>query len=308
MSILFPAQLNLLLEVETSAPPPGPTPLRLVITHAWNERFRAAFGVELATVWGMTETGALCVGSDPGEDGGEGFIGVPMEGVEVKVADDSLSPVPLGSTGEICLRHRHVMLGYLADEEATAATLADGWVRSGDIGLEREGGRFFFAGRLKNLIKRSGENVSGEEVEAALDEHPLVAESLVFGVPDRLRTEEVAALVAVAPGAAAGPGRDRRVRWPDRLARWKLPRYRDPLRGAAAAPRQRQDRPRARQGHVRSGGRVGRQQRPVRDLAWRRRPDSGVAHAAAARAPLAGAVCLGAERGAARQRSGDLVP
>ena len=224
MSILFPAQLNLLLEVETSAPPPGPTPLRLVITHAWNERFRDAFGVELATVWGMTETGAMCVGSDAGEDGGEGFIGVPMTGVEVKVADDSLAPVPLGTTGEICLKHRHVMLGYLGDEEATAATLADGWVRSGDIGIERERGRFFFAGRLKNLIKRSGENVSGEEVEAALDEHPLVAESLVFGVPDRLRTEEVAALVAVAPGAAADPA-EIVGSLAGRLARWKLPRY-----------------------------------------------------------------------------------
>jgi len=224
VSILFPAQLNLLLEVEKSAPPPGPTPLRLVITHAWNERFRDAFGVELATVWGMTETGALCVGSDAGENGGEGFIGVPMEGVEVKVADHSLSPVPLGSTGEICLKHRHVMLGYLADEEATVATLTDGWVRSGDIGLEREGGRFFFAGRLKNLIKRSGENVSGEEVEAALDEHPLVAESLVFGVPDRLRTEEVAALVVVVPGSEPDPA-EIVGSLTDRLARWKLPRY-----------------------------------------------------------------------------------
>ena len=116
------------------------------------------------------------------------------------------------------------MLGYLADEEATAATLTDGWVRSGDIGLEREGGRFFFAGRLKNLIKRSGENVSGEEVEAALDEHPLVAESLVFGVPDRLRTEEVAALVVVVPGSEPDPA-EIVGSLTDRLARWKLPRY-----------------------------------------------------------------------------------
>ena len=93
VTILFPAQLNLLLEVEHESPPPGPTPLRLVITHAWNERFRQSFGVELATVWGMTETGALCVGSAPGEDGGEGFIGAPMIGVDVKIADDRLNEV-----------------------------------------------------------------------------------------------------------------------------------------------------------------------------------------------------------------------
>ena len=224
VTILFPAQLNLLLEVEHESPPPGPTPLRLVITHAWNERFRQSFGVELATVWGMTETGALCVGSAPGEDGGEGFIGAPMIGVDVKIADDRLSEVAAGTVGEICLRHRHVMLGYLQDEQATAATLVDGWVRSGDLGLRGDDGRFYFAGRLKNLIKRSGENVSAEEVEAALDAQPPVVESLVFGVPDRLRTEEVAAVVVVGPAGDLDPA-ELVDSLAERLARWKLPRY-----------------------------------------------------------------------------------
>jgi crotonobetaine/carnitine-CoA ligase len=224
VSILFPAHLKLLLELEAGAPRSGATTLRLVITHSWDERFRERFGVELATVWGMTETGAMCVGTRPGERGDAGSVGAPMIGVEVRVVDDELRPLPAGSTGEICLRHRHVMLGYLKDPEATDATLVDGWVRSGDLGILDASGRLRFAGRLKNVIKRSGENISGEEVEAALDAHPDVVESIVFAVPDRLRTEEVGAVVVVRPearleaaelvGALAG-----------RLARWKLPRH-----------------------------------------------------------------------------------
>jgi acyl-CoA synthetase (AMP-forming)/AMP-acid ligase II len=225
-SILFPAHLNLLLEADTGRPAAGEHPFRLVITHAYIRRFRERFGVELATVWGMTETGALCVGSEPGYDGGLGdnYVGVPMKGVEVAVLDDTLAPVPPGAHGEIALRHRHVMLGYLKDEDATRATLHDGWVRSGDIGLLDAEGRLFFVGRFKNVIKRSGENISAEEVETVLGEHPDVAECTVFAVPDPIRTEEVGAVVVRRPGAAAEPEAVRAA-CARRLVRWKLPRY-----------------------------------------------------------------------------------
>lgn len=224
VSILFPAHLNLLLETQASAPPAGATPLRLVITHAWSAPFRKRFGVELATVWGMTETGALSVGGEPGRQGGEGFVGPPMTGVDVQVVDDGLRPVPAGVVGEICLRHPHVMLGYLKNPEATASTLIDGWVRSGDLGFLDDEGALYFAGRLKNVIKRSGENISAEEVEAALEEHPDVVEALVVGVPDRLRTEEVGAIVVARPGGELDPA-ELVGTLAGRLARWKLPRY-----------------------------------------------------------------------------------
>jgi crotonobetaine/carnitine-CoA ligase len=172
----------------------------------------------------MTETGAMSVGGEPGERGGEGFVGPPMAGVEVQVVDDRLRPVPAGVAGEICLRHRHVMLEYLKNPEATAATLVDGWVRSGDLGVLDERGALHFAGRLKNVIKRAGENVSAEEVEAALEAQPGVVEALVVGVPDRLRTEEVGALVVARPGADLDPA-ELVEALAGRLARWKLPRY-----------------------------------------------------------------------------------
>ncbi len=224
VSILFPAHLNLLLETQASAPPAGATTLRLVITHSWHEPFRERFGVELATVWGMTETGALSVGGDPGERGGEGFVGRPMMGVDVRIIDEELRPVAPGVVGEICLRHRHVMLGYLKNPEATDSTLVDGWVRSGDLGFVDDTGALHFAGRLKNVIKRGGENISAEEVEAVLAEHPDVVEALVVGVPDRLRTEEVGAIVVVRADTELGPAA-LVGGVADRMARWKLPRY-----------------------------------------------------------------------------------
>jgi acyl-CoA synthetase (AMP-forming)/AMP-acid ligase II len=116
------------------------------------------------------------------------------------------------------------MLGYLKDPEATAQTLVDGWVRSGDNGVLDEAGRLFFVGRIKNVIKRSGENVSAEEVEDVLAALEEVAECTVFGVADELRTEEVAAVVVPSGGAVPDPGRLREA-CAGRLARWKLPRY-----------------------------------------------------------------------------------
>ena len=116
------------------------------------------------------------------------------------------------------------MLGYLKDPEATAATLRDGWVRSGDRGYVDHSGQAYFAGRYKAMIKRSGENVSAEEVEAALNEHPDVAESVVVAVPDRLRTEEVGAVVVRRAGTNGDPARLREAAG-ERLVRWKLPRY-----------------------------------------------------------------------------------
>lgn len=224
--VLFPAQLNLLMEVEEGAPPPGKHPLRMVWTHAWHARFGARFGVELKLCWGMTETGAVSAGSEPGYDGDrqEGYVGPVWPLAEVAAFDDEGARLPSGIVGEIRLRHPHVMLGYLDDPEATAATLADGWVRSGDRGLIDERGHLVYLGRFKHMIKRSGENIGAEEVEAVIDPLPGVAESIVFGVPDRLRTEEVMAVVVAAPGAILDPAALTGA-VAQRLARWKVPRY-----------------------------------------------------------------------------------
>jgi acyl-CoA synthetase (AMP-forming)/AMP-acid ligase II len=114
------------------------------------------------------------------------------------------------------------MLEYLKDPDNTAKTVIDGWVHSGDRGLVDEDGRLFFLGRFKNLIKRSGENVSAEAVEEVLADHPAVAESMVFGVPDRIRTEEVAAVIVLREEVDPAELCDLVA---GRIARWHAPRY-----------------------------------------------------------------------------------
>jgi acyl-CoA synthetase (AMP-forming)/AMP-acid ligase II len=224
--VLFPAQLNLLMEVEEGAPAAGSTPLRMVLTHAWHERFRRRFGVELKLCWGMTETGAVSAGSEPdyAGDGPEGYVGPPWPRAELAAFDDRGQRLPSGQLGEIRMRHPDVMLGYLDDSESTAATLVDGWVRTGDRGIVDQRGHLVFLGRFKHVIKRSGENIGAEEVEIVLDGLPGVAESLVFGVPDRIRTEEVMVVVVAEPGARLSPA-ELTDGAAERLARWKVPRY-----------------------------------------------------------------------------------
>ena len=223
-SILFPAQLNLLLETQEDAPACGETTLRLVATHAWQEPFRRRFGVDLTLCWGMTETGANSTGTDPSYEGelGDGYVGEAMKDVEVAVMDADHNHLPAGAEGEICLRHEDIMLEYLKDPDNTAKTVIDGWVHSGDRGLVDEDGRLFFLGRFKNLIKRSGENVSAEAVEEVLADHSAVAESMVFGVPDRIRTEEVAAVIVLRDEADPAELCDLVA---GRIARWHAPRY-----------------------------------------------------------------------------------
>jgi crotonobetaine/carnitine-CoA ligase len=226
ISVLFPAHLHLLLETDDGSVPQGGTGMRQIVTHADIPPFRERFGIELGTVWGMSET-LICVGSGPGYRGelGLGYVGHPFPGGEVGIFDETtfrrLGPYEYG---ELCLRHPMAMIGYLNDPEATAATLRDGWVRSGDRGYVDHCGRAYFAGRYKAMIKRSGENISAEEVENALEEHPEVAECVVVAVPDRLRTEEVGAVIVRYNGAEIDPG-NLRSHAGERLIRWKLPRY-----------------------------------------------------------------------------------
>lgn len=224
--ILFPAQLNLLLEIQDSGPARDSTPLRMVLTHAWHQRFRDRFGPELKLCWGMTETGAVSCGSEPGYagDGPDGYIGAPWPLAEIAAFGDDGRRLASGHVGELRLRHPFVMLGYLDDAEATAATLSDGWIRTGDRGYVDDNGHLVYQGRFKHVIKRSGENIGAEEVEAVLDVFPGVNESMVFGVPDRIRTEEVMAVVAAEPGGELSPA-ELCAAAGQRLARWKVPRY-----------------------------------------------------------------------------------
>lgn len=227
VSVLFATHLNLLIETDDGTPAAGESSLRFVVTHIDNPRFRDRFGVSMATIWGMTET-LTCAGSDPGYAGelGPGYVGYPWPGAEIGVFGPGNERLGPGQHGELRMRHPQTMIGYLNEPEATARTVVDGWVCSGDRAIMDHSGRIYFAGRYKSMIKRSGENISAEEVESVLMQHPDVAECVVFGVPDDLRSEEVAAVVVRRGGTSVTP-EDLRDALGERLVKWKLPRYID---------------------------------------------------------------------------------
>ncbi|MHA6630398.1 class I adenylate-forming enzyme family protein [Pseudonocardia sichuanensis] len=149
-----------------------------------------------------------------------GSCGRPFHGVEVRVADATGEPVPDGADGEVLVRGDVVMRGYWNNAEATAATLAGGWLHTGDIG-HFEAGYLHLTDRAKDVIITGGSNVYPREVEEVLLTHPAVREAAVVGVPDPEWGESVRAFVV----ADGDPDPDALVRHcRDRLASFKKPR------------------------------------------------------------------------------------
>jgi crotonobetaine/carnitine-CoA ligase len=224
VGLMMPAMPAMLL---ARADGPRESTLRVVLTHFVDKRFEEWFGTETILIWAMSEIAALGVLTEPGYPDRDlpHLVGWPVDDrVEIRIADDDGEALPIGKVGEITARHPWVLQGYLNRPEETAATLRDGWVFSGDLGMLDEQGRLFYRGRKKNMIKRSGENVAGLEVEEAIREHPGVETCACFAVPDPVRTEEVKAAVLLVPGATVGE--EEIVEWcSERLVAFKVPRY-----------------------------------------------------------------------------------
>ncbi len=158
---------------------------------------------------------------------GSGSIGIPAPEVEVRLVGDDGADVPIGATGEFLVCGPGMFRGYLGRPEATAAALSEGWLRTGDLGREDERGFFYFIGRKKDVIRRSGQNLTAAEVEDALRAHPMIVDAAVIPVPDREHGEEVKAYVLLVEGKTASdlPGDEIVEFCADRLAWYKVPRY-----------------------------------------------------------------------------------
>lgn len=174
---------------------------------ALHERFEQRFGIPLIEVWGMTETGRfMCVDREPRMIHTRA-CGRPLPGLEACVVDDAGQEVPDGTVAELVVRHSAenprygFFSGYLCDPEATEAAWAGGWFHSGDLCARSPDGLFNFVDRKKNIVRRSGENISSAEVEAVLAASPLVKQVAVMAMPDELRDEEVLACVVPADGS-----------------------------------------------------------------------------------------------------------
>jgi acyl-CoA synthetase (AMP-forming)/AMP-acid ligase II len=177
---------------------------------------------EVLCGYGMTECGAVT--SMPPGDGGRhlGAVGTPLPGVELKIVDDAGLAVPAGTVGQVAIGGTRPSRAYLDDDDALAgARWVDGWLMSGDLGYLDDDGFLWIVGRAKELIVRGGHNIAPAEVEAALFEHPAVAEAAVAGVPHPVLGEDVAAWVVLRDRV---PVADLRTFLSARLSDYKVPR------------------------------------------------------------------------------------
>ncbi len=147
-----------------------------------------------------------------------------MPTVEIQVIDGNGKALPVGAIGEICIKGPIVMKGYWNNPDATAETVVDGWLRSGDIGYVDDEGFVFITDRKKDMIIRGGENIYCVEIEERLVQHPAIADAAVIGVPHAELGEEVKAVVQVEPGQSITATEVKQ--WvADGLANFKVPAY-----------------------------------------------------------------------------------
>ncbi len=196
----------------------GGAPMPVPLLETWRER-----GVEIVQGYGLTEASpnVLCL---PPEDAMRkiGSAGKPYPYVDVDV----------GPAGELLVRGPNVFPGYWRNPEATAATLAGGWLHTGDIVERDDEGYFWIKGRLKEMFISGGENVYPAEIESVLHEHPLVADAAVVGIPDE-RWGEVGVAFVVLDGEDCTT--DELIEFcRGRLARFKVPKA---VRFVAELPR-----------------------------------------------------------------------
>ena len=185
--------------------------------------FEEQFGCIVLEGYGLSETSPVASFNQPHRERKPGSIGFPVPGCEMRVVDDAGNDVDTDAPGEIAIRGENVMKGYWGRPEATAEAIPDGWFRTGDIATKDADGYYFIVDRKKDLIIRGGYNVYPREIEEVLYEHPAVAEAAVVGVAHPEWGEEVAAAVALKPGATADPDELREF-VKERTAAYKYPR------------------------------------------------------------------------------------
>ena len=217
--------------------PPSPLDrvhsVKRVICSAIPRADHAAIEVRWGVCWyeafGMTESGLDIAVDLADHDGtvGTGCIGTPMPGREARVVDAQDRPVPAGAPGELVLRGVGLMDGYYRNPQATAAAFRNGWLHTGDVVRRDERGRFHYLSRMKDMIRRSGENIAAAEVEEVIMRHPGVRLAAVLAVEDDLRGEEVMAYIVADDGVPQEEVSPAVLSafCAERLARFKVPRY-----------------------------------------------------------------------------------
>ena len=186
--------------------------------------FEERFNLELVESYGTTEGGS--VQNRPGKRK-IGSMGWPPYYNEVKVVDDEDKELPPGKTGEMILRPTdpdEKWVEYYKEPDATAEKIKDGWFRTGDLVQMDEDGFIFFKGRKKDAIRRRGENVSAQEVESVISDHPSVMDCSAYGVPSELSEEDIMVAIVLKEGKEIDPS-ELISYCQEKMARFMVPRY-----------------------------------------------------------------------------------
>jgi len=197
-------------------------------------RAETRFGFRMVGGYGMTECGfpvAIPRDLSPARlqrflefRPGANFAGWPVGDCEARIVDSESRDVAEGESGEIWIRSRGLLREYYRNPEATAAALQDGWLHTGDSALRGPEGAIYFIDRIKDMIRRGGENVAPKEIEDVLQAHPQIARAVAYPVPDPLYIQEAKVIVVTQPGVTLSP--QEVWDWCEpRLAKYKVPRY-----------------------------------------------------------------------------------
>ena len=188
---------------------------------AWQQRFDAP----LCQIWGMTETMGPPLMNPLHGERRNWTVGKASGDYEVALVDESGHRVECRQAGEIIVRGipgKTIMSGYFKNPRASAETIRDNWLYTGDNAVQDQDGYFRFIDRKKDMIKRAGENVSAGEVENVILQHPAVFECAVIGLPDDIRDESIVAVVVLKPGQSA-EAQDLIEFCADRIASFRVP-------------------------------------------------------------------------------------
>ena len=189
-----PADLSSIRWVISGGAPLDETVAQDFVTHS---------GAQVVEGFGLSEASPVTHVGHLFNEPRYGVIGLPLPETKCRIVDTETGchEVPYGDVGELIIRGPQVMLGYWRDREATAATIRDGWLHTGDLAMCHDDGYYSIVGRKKDLIITSGYNVYPCEVEAAIRECELVEDVAVIGIPDPKRGEVVTAVIVLTKGA-----------------------------------------------------------------------------------------------------------
>jgi len=208
----------------------GSAPLPIEVIKAFEEKT----GATIVEGFGMTEsTPVTHINPFAGGQRKVGSIGVPISDTECRIVDlaDGETDMPLGESGELVVRGPQVMKGYLNRPDATAETITDGWLHTGDIATMDEDGYFYIVDRKKDMIISGGYNVYPRDIEEVFFEHPKVTEAAAIGIPHETRGEQVKVFVVLKEGETASS--DEFMEYcKEKLAKYKHPtmiEFRDEL-------------------------------------------------------------------------------